>query len=60
MTLGSLLRAILADPTALTLAAGIALVAVEVMLRRTGFAGPDTVNLDLEDRPPYRRPGRSA
>ncbi len=60
MTFGSLLRALLADTTALTVAAGTALVAVEVMLRRTGFARPDTVNLDLEDRPPTRRPGRSA
>ncbi len=61
MTFGSLLRALLANTTSLTVAAGTALVAVEVMLRRTGFARPDTVNLDLEDRrPPTRRPGRSA
>lgn len=60
MTFGSLLRALLADTTSLTVAAGTALVAVEVMLRRTGFARPDTVNLDLEDRPPTRGPGRSA
>lgn len=60
MTFGSLLRALLADTTSLTLAAGAALVSVEVMLRRTGFARPDTVNLDLEDRPPTRRPDRSA
>lgn len=60
MTFGSLLRALLADTTSLTVAAGAALVAVEVVLRRTGFARPDTVNLDLEDRPPTRRPDRSA
>ena len=57
-TLGSLLRGLLADGTSLSVAAGVALVAVEVLLRRTGFARPDTVNLDLEDRPPIRRPGR--
>ena len=54
MTFGSILRPLL-DGTPLTVVAAVALVAVEVMLRRTGFARPDTVNLDLEER---HRPGR--
>ena len=62
MTLSTMLRHFLADGRSVTVAAVAALVVVEAALRRTGFARPDTVNLDLEDhpRPPVRRPDRAA
>jgi hypothetical protein len=46
----TIVRDVLSNGTTVTMIAAVALVSLEVKLRRSGFARPDVVNLDLEDR----------